>query len=139
MSTAFVIHCAVTWALVGLIWIVQLVQYPLFRLVGRDAFRAYHAAHMRQITWIVAPLMLAEIGTAAWLVSMGERDILLLVSFAPLLFNWLSTWRVQIPLHDRLARGFEDDDWRQLVRSNWYRTAAWTARGVLVAVVLSGR
>lgn len=51
----------------------------------------------RNITFIVAPLMAAELLTAILLFLQGARDPWLLASFAPLLFNWLSTWRVQIP------------------------------------------
>ncbi|MFT6364052.1 MAG: hypothetical protein ACJAZ8_002475, partial [Planctomycetota bacterium] len=36
------LHLALTWALVGLIWTVQLVQYPSFALVGEAEFAAYH-------------------------------------------------------------------------------------------------
>ena len=34
MSALLAAHAAATWALVGLIWTVQVVHYPLFALVG---------------------------------------------------------------------------------------------------------
>jgi hypothetical protein len=129
MSTLLAVHCASTWALVGLIWTVQLVHYPLFATVGYDRFRAYHACHTRTITWIVGPLMLAELATAILLVVGGAREPWLLVSLPPLLFNWLSTGLVQVPLHNRLATGFNPDAHRRLVATNWWRTLAWTFRG----------
>ena len=67
-------HAASTWALVGLIWIVQLVHYPLMATVGTPQFPSYHAAHAQRITWVVAPLMLAELATAGLLVWLGERN-----------------------------------------------------------------
>ncbi len=129
MTTLLAVHAAATWALVGLIWTVQLVHYPLFAQVGADAFRSYHARHTRQITWIVAPLMAVELLTAILLLVRGAREPWLLASFVPLAFNWLATWRVQIPLHNRLAAGFDADVHRQLVATNWWRTAAWSLRG----------
>lgn len=129
MTLLFAVHAAATWALVGLIWTVQLVHYPLFAQVGAEAFRSYHARHTRQITWIVAPLMAAELLTAMLLVARGLREPWLLASLAPLAFNWISTWRVQIPLHDRLAKGFDADVHRRLVATNWWRTTAWSIRG----------
>ena len=129
MTALLALHAAATWALVGLIWTVQLVHYPLFAQVGAEGFRSYHARHTRQITWIVAPLMTAELFTAALLVVRGAREPWLLASFAPLAFNWLATWRVQIPLHNRLAAGFDVEAHRRLVASNWWRTAAWSIRG----------
>ncbi len=132
MSALLAVHAAVTWALVGLIWTVQLVHYPLFAQVGADSFRSYHARHTRQITWIVAPLTAVEVLTAASLFVRGAREAWLLASFAPLAFNWLVTWRVQIPLHNRLAAGFDAEVHRRLVAGNWWRTAAWSIRGACV-------
>ena len=128
-------HYAATWALVGVIWTIQLVHYPLFAQVGRDTFTAYHQLHTTQITWVVAPLMLTELVTAAWLVMTGSRDAWLLVSLLPLVVNWLSTWRVQIPLHNKLAAGFDAHTHDRLVSTNWWRTVAWTVRGFCLLMV----
>jgi hypothetical protein len=125
-------HQAATWALVGLIWTIQLVHYPLFAQVGKEVFLEYHRAHTKRITWIVAPLMGIEIGTAAWLVWMGVREPGFLFSLVPLWFNWVSTALVQIPLHNRLAEGFDVDVHQRLVGTNWWRTVAWSVRGVCV-------
>ena len=129
MTALLAVHAAATWALVGLIWTVQLVLYPLFTRVGADAFRSYHAQHLVRVTFVVAPLMAVEVISAALLVFRGARELSLLASFVPLAFNWLSTWRVQIPLHDRLAGGFDEETHRRLGASNWWRTAAWSIRG----------
>ncbi len=66
-----VIHAAVSWALLGLIWTIQVVHYPLFKEVGKESFIAYHERHMRFITWVVGLLMLAEVGSAAVLLNLG--------------------------------------------------------------------
>ncbi len=128
-------HHAATWALVGLIWTIQVVHYPLFAQVGRQTFPAYHQGHTRQITWVVAPLMFTELGTAAWLLWIGARDPWFLASLVPLAFNWLATWRVQIPLHHKLANGFDAEIHRRLVATNWWRTAAWSARGICLMMM----
>ena len=105
MSALLAAHAAATWALVGLIWTVQVVHYPLFASVGGEEFRRYHARHTRQITWVVAPLMAVELVTALLLLARGEREPWLVASVAPLAFNWLATWRVQIPLHNQSLQG----------------------------------
>jgi len=125
-------HAAVTWALVGLIWVVQLVIYPAFAMVGSERFQRYHEAHTRSITWVVAPLMLAELGTAAWLLHLELREPAFLWALVPLGFNWLSTMLVQVPLHEGLAQGFDPAAQQRLVMTNWWRTAAWTSRGVAI-------
>jgi hypothetical protein len=135
MSLPLMSHYAATWALVGLIWTIQLVHYPLFAQVGRAAFESYHRRHTTQITWVVAPLMFTELLTAAWLVFDGHRDQWLLVSLLPLAFNWLSTWRVQVPLHFRLSAGFDAKIHERLVGTNWWRTIAWTLRGFLLLLL----
>jgi hypothetical protein len=73
--------------------------------------------------------MAIELLTGVLLFMGGTREKWLLLSFAPLCFNWLSTWRIQIPLHHRLAKGFDPEVHRRLVATNWGRTAAWSIRG----------
>jgi hypothetical protein len=128
------IHVAVTWALVGLIWTVQTVQYPLFAKVGAEAFPVYHRRHCAQITWVVAPLMLTELLTAVWLVWAGFRNPWFLVSLGFLAWNWISTAWIQVPLHNQLAVHFDPAAHKKLVQTNWGRTAAWSLRGVLVLI-----
>ena len=132
MQSVYVSHLCATWALVGLIWTVQLVLYPMFSSVGVAEFKAYHNRYTTQITWVVAPLMLIELFTGAWMVIDGGRDFWLLRSLAPLGLNWLSTWRVQVPLHERLSSGFDVHAHQRLVGTNWWRTLSWTVRGFAV-------
>jgi len=136
MSALLVVHAAVTWALVGMIWTVQLVHYPLWAQMSGDAFREYHARHMWRITMLVAPLAAVEFLTAAGLVWCGARGFWLLVSFVPMLVSGFSTFFVQVPLHARLAVGFDAETLRKLVLSNWWRTAAWTVRGGCLVLAL---
>ena len=129
-----VLHCAITWALAGLIWTVQLVSYPLFGKVGREAFPSYHAAHMSRITLVVAPLMLGELATAIWLVFQPIELGLLFTASLPLLgLNWVSTGLVQVPMHKKLEHdGFDEPTWRKLTTSNWVRTIAWSLRALML-------
>ncbi|MBL9160290.1 MAG: hypothetical protein JNJ70_22605 [Verrucomicrobiales bacterium] len=131
------VHAAATWALVGLIWVVQLVVYPAFAMVGKEGFGDYHAAHSRNITWVVGPLMLAELATALVLLATGTGGGVFGASLALLALIWVSTGLVQVPLHQRLSSGKDEKVIRSLVRTNWIRTVAWTLRGVAVAVMLA--
>ena len=133
MREALVIQLASTWGLVGLIWLVQCVQYPLLARVGRGEFAAFHAEHCRRITWVVGPLMLVELGSAVWLLWLGLREGWFWTGLALLAVVWGSTALVQVPLHERLREGFDATVVERLVRTNWVRTVAWTARGVLAA------
>ena len=131
----FLVHTASTLILVGLIWTVQVVQYPLFSRVGMDAFPHFHTAHSRQITWVVAPLMIAELVTGLCLLVERPAQMAVVWVWLGLLLIaaiWLSTAFLQIPMHQVLGEGFDPEAHRFLVRSNWLRTIAWTLRALLV-------
>jgi hypothetical protein len=130
------LHVAITWALTGLIWTIQIVHYPLFEQVGEDSFVTYHARHMWLITWVAGPLMLAEVGSAALLLFLGERSPLFCLSLVPLPAIWASTIIYQVRLHDKLTNGFHLDTIRRLTFTNWIRTLGWTLRaGCLLALL----
>lgn len=132
-------HFAATWYLAGLCWLVQRVQYPLLARVGRDAFAAYEQAHVARIGPVVGPMMVFEAATALSLVGL-EASLLrrpdFLAALVLLGILWLSTFAVQVPLHRRLAQGFDADAHTALVRSNWIRTLAWSGRGLLLLHLL---
>lgn len=134
MASLLVLHALSTFALTGLIWTVQVVHYPLFASVGKEAFAAYHARHVQRMTIVVAPLMLAEAATATILLF---RDPTWRVPALLLLGIWLSTAFVQVPCHRRLEAGQDPAVIRRLVGTNWIRTGLWTARAVLVALAFA--
>jgi uncharacterized membrane protein len=138
---ALVVGAAATWAMVGVIWIVQLLQYPMLAQHSAMAPGAAAQEHQRRISYVVGPLMAVELVTAAVLLfdrpdSVGAIGVWL--AAALLAAALLSTAMVQVPLHRRLAEGHDDEAARRLISSNWFRTAAWTARGVVLAVLLLG-
>ena len=66
-------HLFATAAMVGLIWFVQVVHYPLFARVGPDGFTTYETEHQRRTSWVVGPFMAVE-GVAALVVAATLRD-----------------------------------------------------------------
>lgn len=130
-------HLAVTWMLTGLIWVVQILVYPQFLRVPPAAFREYHAAHCFRIGLIVAPLMFLEAATAAGLLYQGTRSLPSLLSTGLIALIWLSTALWQAPMHTTLMSGYDDNLICRLIRTNWLRTLAWTARGALVTAALT--
>lgn len=123
------------FAMLGLIWVVQLVTYPAFLHVPADRFRACHRDHMNRISWIVVPLLLAELASALWLLvdpdaTVGPVQPWVVGSLG---VAWAATFFIQIPLHQKLKAGFDQTLLQRLVRTNWIRTLAWTAKAVLLA------
>lgn len=133
------VHTFATLAMVGLIWFVQVVHYPLYAKVGPQTFAEYHALHVSRTTSVVAPFMLAELGAAVWLL-LGPNDRfsgwLPLIGLGLLGVIWASTALLQVPSHGRLQAAYTAKAHAYLVRTNWIRTLAWTARGVLVTGLL---
>jgi hypothetical protein len=140
-SAMLLLHLAATWYLVGLCWLVQRVQYPLMRLVGPASFEAYEAGHVRRITPLVGPVMVVELlSGVALLLFCGVpfTSPVFVLGLALVVAIWISTFARQVPLHAILARGFDSEAHVALVRSNWIRTLAWTARGLIVTIVAFG-
>ncbi len=129
------LQVAATLAMVGLIWFVQVVHYPLMARVGRQSFRRYEMDHQRLTTWVVAPLMLTELATAVlllWWRPAGVGTATVWLGLVLLAFIWLVTYTVQVPQHSSLVLSYDAAVQQRLVAGNWFRTAAWTARGMLV-------
>jgi hypothetical protein len=128
-------HLAATLFMVGVVWFVQVVHYPLFSRVGSEKFSLYSEAHSRLTTYVVGPPMLVEAATALLLVFSRPDGVPLaaaLIGLALVAVVWLSTVLLQVPRHTALGSGFDRRAWSGLVLSNWVRTVAWSARGVLV-------
>ncbi len=148
--TTLLVHAASTSAMTGLIWFVQVVHYPLMSRVGIDEFIIYERDHMQRTTWIVAPLMLFELITAIAIAlqpmmsaeSAWVSPVIAWTGLALVGVIWASTLFQQVPCHRRLSEGFDVMSWRRLVRTNWVRTAAWSARSCLalqmLIIMLSG-
>ena len=126
-----------TLFMVGLIWFVQIVHYPLYANVGRDQFPEYEALHNRLTTWVVGPAMLIEMVTAVTLLKYPPNGCASLakVGLGLLIVIWVSTAALSVPAHDVLTAGFSAGAYRKLVNTNWIRTVAWTARGVILMVI----
>ena len=132
-------NAASTWFLTGLIWVIQVVHYPLFASVGRSEFAAYEASHTRLITVVVGPVMLLELATSVLLLVVRPAAVPMWAAatgLALVVIVWGSTIALQVPAHGRLAQGFAEDAHTLLVSSNWIRTAAWTLHGALCAWML---
>ncbi|MFW5653846.1 MAG: hypothetical protein ACOC0P_07340 [Planctomycetota bacterium] len=140
LVATLLVHAAATLFMMGLIWFVQIVHYPLMRAVGPDGFVRYEVMHTRRTTWVVLPPMLLELISAIALVtiyfpSTNPGSGLAIAGAAMLAVIWASTFLVQVPCHERLSDGFNEAAWSWLVRSNWIRTVLWSARGIIALLI----
>ena len=126
------------WVL-GQIWMVQLVVYPLFAKVGRAEYVAYHGFYARRI-----PLPVSGPGFASFLLPVP------LAVLGPAVPLWMSAANVsagvvgllvtillEIPRHWHLERdGKEDRTIAELVRFNWPRTISISVQAVVTMAML---
>ncbi|MGP0064258.1 MAG: hypothetical protein ACLQGP_11745 [Isosphaeraceae bacterium] len=143
MSSKFVLLAclASTLYMTGVIVLVQVVHYPLFERVEAMAFRRYHAEHVRLMTLLVLGPMVVELLSSAWLVFRrpeGPAAWLAWAGLAAAVVTWAATARLSVPLHDRLARGFDPEAHHALVRTNFVRTIAWFVHASTVLVITAG-
>lgn len=131
----FLAHLGSSQYMVGLIWFVQVVHYPLFDSVGNREFPSYEQRHTALTTWVVAPPMLIEGATAVLLIWFCPTSIAqwsVWTGLGLLGVCWLSTAFIQVPCHEVLSKVFEPVVHQRLVLTNWLRTAAWSLHGGLV-------
>jgi hypothetical protein len=136
MNFILLIHLFACFAMTGIIWLVQLIIYPFFKLVGKNEFHSFHQFHMKQMTIIVAPLMLLELLTAIILLFNHREPIYFfnLISVASLS---ILTFFKNVPLHHKLIYDLPKSK-NDLILWNWPRTLIWTLRS-FVLFYLCGR
>ncbi len=137
MKLVLLFHVFATLFMVGLIWFVQIVHYPLYSNVGREQFPEYERLHNRLTTWVVGPAMLLEVATAVVLLKSppSGSTSLAWVALGLLALIWISTATLSVPAHNALTIEFSKIQHHQLVATNWIRTVAWSLRGVIVLVI----
>lgn len=138
MSGWLVANLAGTALMVGFIWTIQLLTYPMMQAVPADGFVAYELMHRNRVTALLAVLAPTEIvATAGVVVFVDDVPGWLAIGATALLFAlWLSTLLFYAPLHMRLSTGFDAVVHRRLVRTNWIRTVAWTVRGAAAVAMI---
>jgi hypothetical protein len=139
MKFVFLAHLFSTLFMTGVIWFAQAVHYPLMIRVGKEAFVEYEKENTRRTGWVVIPAMAVELITALlllWKQPEGLHPSYARLNTALLGVIWLSTFALQGPYHTRLIRKFDPAIHQSLVRTNWIRTATWTARGILLLWML---
>ena len=135
------LHAVATTGLAGLVWVVQVVVYPSFRVAGPTAaWPALHAHHTRAMGLVVAlPWAVQGVALALLLVRRPDGTSLPLLLLTGVLAATTVAVTVlsSVPLHTRLAGGYDEAVARRLVTTNWLRTAAWTAGAVCALVLVS--
>ena len=132
-------HLVLASIMVGVIWVIQLVHYPSFRFTDREKYVSFQIFHMRNISFIVVPVMILEFLSGLLLVLYhSNHESLLRISFILLLIIWLVTALFFAQIHQKLSKGYDETLVRNLVSLNWIRTLLWTIRTIIILYCLIG-
>lgn len=139
LELLFKIHFSLTLYMLGIIYLIQAINYPLFALVDKDSFPNYHALHIRQTSKVIAIPMLLETITLIALLWWGpayRAQPLFMMATVLLILIWLVTFLISVPLHNKLSVGFDSQVCHRLITTNWIRTIAWTIRAFMLFQLL---
>lgn len=132
---AFLITLAFTLYMTGMIWSMQILEYPLFALVGPQEFPGYHTRHNRGLLFVIVPSILAFVSAVALIVVHPSPVPLwssITVAALDLVIIAYTVAR-EAPLHGRLDRGgYSLAVINDLVHGNWVRTLLWTANALIL-------
>ena len=136
-------HLSSTLFMVGMIWTIHYVHYPLFAHVGESTYVAFQSEHVNRIgkllllPWLTEGITLLGVLILAFL---GNRRDLRLPAF----LNGVSmaialvisgVWSA--PAHGDLADGFDAAIHDRLMTANLVRTLAWTLSGICAVWILA--
>lgn len=133
-----VVHLAATGFMVGMIWTIHVVHYPLFSLVN-EPYRPFQEAHMARISGLLAvPWGLEGVTTLALLLTApaGQQRTLAVVGAALLAAVVLVTALGAAPIHGQLVDSFDAALHRRLLRVDLARTILWSGRLVVAGWIV---
>tara|TARA_Y100000768_G_scaffold309841_1_gene244134 strand:- start:1926 stop:2357 length:432 start_codon:yes stop_codon:yes gene_type:complete len=113
--------------LFSLILITQFVSYPLFLKVNEKQFTAYHQSYTFYISIIVIPAMVLEL-FLSFNQIIHSVDYFSVLNIAILAIIWMSTFFIQVPIHNKIAFKYDKKLIKKLISTNWIRTFAWTCK-----------
>ncbi|MCP5491968.1 MAG: hypothetical protein H7A40_02865 [Chlamydiales bacterium] len=139
MIATLLIHLALTWVMVGIIWFNQMIHYPLYHKI-KDGFTSYERSYLRRTIWLMGPVMILEVLTALLLIGLAPTPLLIKLAtanFVALTIIWISTCIFQVQQHQKLSVHYSKKIHHMLLSTNWIRTILWTARGFLVLYMVT--
>ena len=125
-ETALQSYLVISFGLVVLIWLVQLIIYPNFQYLPDIERTQWHKVYTPRITAVVAPLMILQFLFAASFLFFNI-SLFTVSSILLILLNWILTFFYFVPLHVKLDKNKVNYNLlKGLVNMNWYRTGLWS-------------
>lgn len=132
----------ITAMMVGVIWTVQLVIYPLFSAYqnhhhtkeenSKEELGWLHTQYTPKISYVVIPLMFSELFFGLYH-TYRFPSFFAFIGLALIAGNWLCTFFLSVPLHQKVADSHDLKAAHRLVVTNWPRTILWSGRCLFLA------
>ena len=130
-----VVHAAASMFMVGLIWTIHYVHYPLFAYVGESTYASFQAVHVERIgrllfvPWLTEGFSLIGIVALAFLGGRRTLRVPAVINGAAMAIVLVISGFWSAPAHGKLAEGFDKAVHDELMTVNLIRTLAWTVCG----------
>tara|TARA_B000000475_G_C15956079_1_gene430838 strand:- start:597 stop:1004 length:408 start_codon:yes stop_codon:yes gene_type:complete len=119
----------------GLILTTQIVSYPMF-LKAEENFSVYHMSYVNKISTIAAPLMIIELFLSLLLVILLQSYFAISI-FLIVILIFLSTFFIQVPIHEKLKNNYNIYLCNKLINTNWIRVFLWLSKCIISFIMIN--
>ena len=116
--------------LLGIILMTQFVNYPLLDSYNEN-FHTIHQNYMKRMGYLVGPIMVLEFLIISFLFLLNFENKLTAAMFIITCLIWISTFFIQVPVHQGLTNRKEKKLIQSLINTNWIRTILWSVKLML--------
>lgn len=122
-------------SLFGLILIIHFVHYKSFKFINSENFIEFHKFHVKNISFIVIPLMIIE-ATSSILICYFYYSFLSLLNLTLVFLIWMTTFLFQVPSHNILSHGKSMSEIDKLIKTNIIRVILWTLKVICITYII---
>ena len=119
----------------GLILTTQIVSYPMF-LKAEENFSVYHMSYVNKISTIAAPLMIIELFLSLLFIILLQSYFAISI-FLIMILIFLSTFFIQVPIHEKLKNNFNIYLCNKLINTNWIRVFLWLSKCIISFIMIN--
>ena len=134
MKEAILFNLFISSFMFGVIIVTQIVNYPLLLDFFKFDLEILHKSYVNKISIIVIPFMLLELFIALYLVY--NDTYLSYTNLGLLIIIYLSTFFIQVPIHDKIKYNTNIRLLKKLISSNWIRTSSWFLKSIISVIII---
>ena len=125
MSIEF-LQLLIDFGLFQLVWLVQLVIYPVFFYMEEDALKEWNKVFKRRFLLLGLPLMMAQLVLVVYNLIMNNNQIYF-ISALLVALAFMITFLKILPINGQIAKSKDSMSLRrELMKANKIRVVAWT-------------